>query len=77
MLSSINVNIRSSATIFKSKVVYEQSKVPLTDFEKSYIDRFEEGMVDDARYLGEGVTAKAYYLPSCNFVIKQNKNFLI
>ena len=39
MLSSINVNIRSSATIFKSKVVYEQSKVPLTDFEKSYIDR--------------------------------------
>ncbi len=58
---------------FKSRVAFEQSKLPLQDFEKDYIDRFEEGSVQDLKILGEGGCSKAYYSPSCNFVIKHNK----
>lgn len=58
---------------FGSRVVYEYSKTPLYEFEKDYINRFEEGLVGDSKFLGEGVTSKAYYSPYCDFVIKQNK----
>ena len=59
---------------FKSRVIYETSKVKLTESQKDYIDKFEENAyTTDAKFLGEGVTSKAYYSPSQNFVIKRNK----
>ena len=65
--------MRIGNVIFKSRVIYENSKNGLSYSQKDYIDRFEEGDVYDAKFLGEGVTSKAYYSPSQNFVIKQNK----
>lgn len=58
---------------FKSRVIYEKSKANLSEVQREYIDKFEEGIVDDTKFLGEGVTSKAYYSQSQNFVIKQNK----
>ena len=58
---------------FKSRIVYENSKNGLSTSQKEYIDLFEEGKVNDTKFLGEGVTSKAYYSSSQDFVIKQNK----
>lgn len=58
---------------FKSRVIYEKSKANLSEAQREYIDKFEEGIVNDTKFLGEGVTSKAYYSQSQNFVIKQNK----
>lgn len=58
---------------FKSRVIYEKSKINLSEQQKRYIDNFEEGKVYDTKFLGEGVTSKAYYSTSQDFVIKQNK----
>lgn len=58
---------------FRSRIVYEKSKTGLSESQKDYIDRFEEGLTYDSKFLGEGVTSRAYYSPSQNFVIKQNK----
>lgn len=58
---------------FGSRILSEWALVSLTPYEKNYIDDFEEGKVSDIKYLGEGVTSKAYYSPICNFVIKHNK----
>lgn len=67
------ISTLNSATIFGSEVVYEASKEPITSYEKNYIDRFEEGEAWDAKFLGEGVSSKAYYSSLNDFVIKQNK----
>lgn len=71
LLSVTSKNFHNS--IFKSKVIYEDSNIPLTSQEKDYIDRFEEGRTYDHRFLGEGVVSKAFYSSSQDFVIKQNK----
>ncbi|MCQ2754007.1 MAG: hypothetical protein MJ231_03050 [bacterium] len=72
--SSNSINMcKKTPLSFKSKVVYEKSQTPLTSYEKDYIDRFEEGYAQDSYLIGEGVTAKAYYSPNNNFVIKQHK----
>ena len=46
---------------FKSRIVYENSKNGLSTSQKEYIDLFEEGKVNDTKFLGEGVTSKALY----------------
>ena len=66
-------SILSNIPVFKSRVVHENSVTPLTSTERDYIDKFEDGKVSDARFLGEGVASKAYYSPVCDFVLKQNK----
>lgn len=52
---------------------FEPRKEPITSYEKNYIDRFEDGQVWDAKFLGKGVSPKAYYSSLNDFVIKQNK----
>ena len=64
---------QSSNLRFKSRVVYEKSNTPLTEEERDFIDRFEEGKESFTKFLGEGVASRAYYSYAHDFVVKQNK----
>lgn len=71
---------RPNRISFTSRVVFESPAGRLTTAQKDFIDKFEES--DDTEkiadmnceYLGEGISAKAYFSPLYDFVIKQTKN---